>query len=60
MTYLCRNIHSARQLKFWSDVMISLPLEDYINDLADVHSIHSDSRIFVIVNSVNSKASTHF
>jgi hypothetical protein len=52
MAYICRNIDTASQLKFWSQVMFSQLLENYINVLANVHSIHPDSFAIVFLNCV--------
>ncbi|CAF1439089.1 unnamed protein product [Adineta steineri] len=52
MAYICRNIDSARQVKIWSDVMFSTPLQNYINDVEDVHFMHPDSFAIVFVNCV--------
>ncbi|CAF3700030.1 unnamed protein product [Rotaria sp. Silwood1] len=52
MAFICRNIDNASQLKFWPDVMFSSPVERYINELGDVHSIHPDSLAIVLVNLV--------
>ena len=52
MAYLCRNIDNASELKFWPGVMFSSQLEMYINELANVHSIHPDSLSVVLINCV--------
>lgn len=54
MAYICRNIDNASQLKIWPDVMFSPLLENYINQLADVHCMHPDSLAIVLVNCVAS------
>ena len=54
MAYICRNIDNASQLKIWPDVIFSPPLENYINQLADVHSMHPDSLAIVLINCVAS------
>ncbi len=50
MNYICRNIDNASQLKIWPDVMFSPPLQNYINELGDIHSIHPDSLVIVLIN----------
>ena len=47
---MCRNIDNASQLKFWPNVMFSPLLENYINQLADVHCVHPDSLAIVLIN----------
>ncbi|CAF3090668.1 unnamed protein product [Rotaria sp. Silwood2] len=52
MAYLIRNIDNATQLKFWPGVIFSSELEQYIDELADVHSIHPDALAIILINCV--------
>jgi hypothetical protein len=52
MAYICRNIDSASELKFWPGVVFSDKLEKYIDELADVHSVHPDSFALILINFV--------
>ncbi|CAF1078046.1 unnamed protein product [Rotaria magnacalcarata] len=50
MAFMFRNIDNASQLKVWSGVMFAPRVENYINILADIHSIHPDSLAIVLIN----------
>lgn len=50
MSFITRNIDNASRLKIWPGVMFSEELETFINELADVHSVHSDSLAIVLLN----------
>ncbi|CAF5130271.1 unnamed protein product, partial [Rotaria magnacalcarata] len=50
MAFMFRNIDNASQLKVWPDVMFAPRVENYINILADIHSIHPDSLAIVLIN----------
>ncbi|CAF2152249.1 unnamed protein product [Rotaria magnacalcarata] len=52
MAFICRNIDQASKLKIFPGVMLSEPVESYIKELADIHSIHSDSFAIVLLNFV--------
>ncbi|CAF4844730.1 unnamed protein product [Rotaria socialis] len=52
MTFICRNIDQASKLKIFPGVMFSEPVESYIKELADIHSIHPDSFAIVLLNFV--------
>jgi hypothetical protein len=52
MAYLTRNIDNASQLKFWPGVIFSFELEQYINELADIHAVHPDSLAIILINCV--------
>ncbi|CAF1117834.1 unnamed protein product [Rotaria sordida] len=52
MAYLSRNIDNASQLKFWPGIIFSSELEEYINELADIHSVHADSVCIILINCV--------
>jgi hypothetical protein len=52
MAYLSRNIDNASQLKFWPGIIFSSQLEQYIDDLADIHSVHPDSLAIILINCV--------
>jgi hypothetical protein len=54
MAYMSRNIDNASRLKFWPNIVFSQPLEDYINDIADMYSVHPDSLTIVLLNCVAS------
>ncbi|CAM4831869.1 unnamed protein product [Rotaria magnacalcarata] len=52
MAFICRNIDQASKLKIFPGVMLSEPVESYIKELADIHSIHSDSFAIVLLSFV--------
>ncbi|CAF2018105.1 unnamed protein product [Rotaria magnacalcarata] len=52
MAYLSRNIDNASQLKFWPGIIFTAELEEYINGLADIYSVHADSLAIVLINCV--------
>lgn len=52
MAYICRNIDTASDLKFSPGILFSEKLEKYIEELADVHSVHADSFAVVLINCV--------
>ena len=52
MLFISRNIDNVSQLKMSPDIMLSTGLENYINKLTDVHSVHPDSLSIVLLNCV--------
>ncbi|CAF1213934.1 unnamed protein product [Adineta ricciae] len=52
MNYICRNIDNASKVKILPSVMFSPPLAKYVNEVADVHSVHPDSLAIVLINCV--------
>lgn len=52
MAYICRNIDNSSQLKFWPGTVFSRNLEEYIDELAKIHLVHSDSLCIILMNCV--------
>lgn len=54
MVFLTRNIDSANESKFWLGIILSEKLEDYVNELADIFSVHLDLLAIIFINCVAS------
>lgn len=52
MNYICRNIDNASKVKILPNVMFSPPLAKYVDEIADLHSVHHDSLAIVLINCV--------
>jgi hypothetical protein len=52
MTFLSRSIDNVSELTFWPGIIFPLDLEEYINEPANIYSIHADSFGIILINCV--------
>jgi hypothetical protein len=52
MNFVCGNIDAASQVRMLPSVMFSPALAKYVEEMADISSIHEDSLGIIIINCV--------